>query len=111
VWVELPGSRLAVAVCYFSPAASRVYAQGFLQGNPVRVLLDAVAAYHDRGWRVSCLGDFNVRIGAMADDVAAREGVRHLPGADVWAAPPDDCVILARMVYAMYARREELLRV
>jgi hypothetical protein len=92
VWVELPGSRLAVAVCYFSPAASRVYAQGFLQGNPVRVLLDAVAAYHDRGWRVSCLGDFNVRIGAMTDDVAAR-------------------VQLARMVYAMCARREGLLSV
>jgi hypothetical protein len=59
------------------------------------VLLDAVVAYHNRGWRVSCLGDFNVRIGALTDDVAAREGVRHLPGAEVWAAPPDGCVIPA----------------
>jgi hypothetical protein len=67
VWIELPGSRLAVAVCYFSPAASRVYAQGFLRGSSVRVLLDAMAAYHDGDWRVSCLGDFNVRVGALTE--------------------------------------------
>jgi hypothetical protein len=67
VWIELPGSRLAVAVCYFSPAASRVYAQGFLRGSPVRVLLDAMAAYHDGDWRVSCLGDLNVRVGALTE--------------------------------------------
>ena len=72
LWIDLPARKLTLAVCYFSPASSRLYSSGALDAHPCSVLWHGLkTATRSRNNTHQCivLGDFNTRIGTMDDDV------------------------------------------
>ena len=89
VWLAVPGLRLTIAVCYFSPATSQVYARGFLRADPVPALLDGLHAANAKGHRFVVLGDLNVRIGCMREDVPAAQVLPPFLAHSALAEHPD----------------------
>ena len=63
---------LTIAVCYFSPPNSNVYASGLVDGQYLQALYDYMHEATAAGRHVLCLGDLNIRVGELSDDV---EGV------------------------------------
>jgi exonuclease III len=81
VWIELQAQKLTIAVCYFSPASSRLYSSGVLDDQPFNTLWHGIRSATNvrKGHRCIVVGDFNVRVGEMDDDV---------PTIDDTAMPP-----------------------
>jgi hypothetical protein len=69
VWVVVPGFRLTVAVCYFSPHGSAVYTSGVVDADPMAALFEGLSAAEARGHKHLVLGDLNMRIGRLSCDV------------------------------------------
>ena len=72
VGVTSEACALTIAVCYFSPPDSRVYESGLVSDQYLQALYDCVHGALGEGRQVLCLGDFNIRVGELCDDV---EGV------------------------------------
>ena len=66
LWVVVPGFRLTIAVCYFSPPGSAVYASGVVDADPMAALFAGLWAAEARGHKHLVLGDLNMRIGRLS---------------------------------------------
>ena len=75
VWLVVPAFRLTVAVCYFSPAGSAVYASGVVDADPVAALFAGLREAEARGDKHLVLGDLNIRLGALSCDVPSNMAV------------------------------------
>ena len=71
VWIECAEHKLTFAICYFSPASSRLYLSGVLDTQPVHTLLHGLSTANRKGHQCIVLGDFNIRVGTLDDDVVS----------------------------------------
>ncbi len=75
VWLVVPAFRLTVAVCYFSPAGSAVYASGLVDSDPLAALFAGLREAEARGDKHMVLGDLNIRLGTLSCDVPSNIAV------------------------------------
>ena len=69
VWVEVGTLRLLIAVCYFSPIGSSLYAEGVIHPDPLQSLFDGIELGQGQDLRCMVIGDLNIRIGGRCHDV------------------------------------------
>jgi hypothetical protein len=91
LWLHLPTAQLTLAFCYFSPSSSSLYSSGVLHPDPVGVLFDGLAAARQDGHRLVIMGDFNVRIGTLSNDVPPPASIVLPP----FLSPSDDTFLHA----------------
>lgn len=70
VGITSDSHALTIAVCYFSPPNSAVYESGLVDGQYLQALFDCMHEAVGAGRQVLCLGDLNIRVGELTDDVA-----------------------------------------
>lgn len=75
VWLVVPAVRLTLAVCYFSPPGSAVYASGLVDPDPTAALFAGLREAESRGHKHLVLGDLNMRVGALSCDVPSNLAV------------------------------------
>lgn len=69
LWVHLRRHKLSIAVCYFAPPSSRLYAAGLLHPHPHLALMEGISAAHNQGHWCLVVGDMNIRLGRLSLDI------------------------------------------